>query len=68
MFDDEKKAVHFNHKNRGMDRMPSIEKKRLLRKKYREYLSSKKLNRRKIVGRSLLTELNKLERLNLSYN
>ena len=30
------RAVDFNHKNKGGDRMPSIAKKRLLRKKYKK--------------------------------
>ena len=39
-FDNLQRAVHFNRKNRGMDRMPSIAKKRLLRKKYKKHLLS----------------------------
>ena len=34
------RAVHFNQQNRGMDRMPSIAKKRLLRQKYKKHLLS----------------------------
>ena len=33
LFDNLQRAVQFNHQNRGVDRMPSIAKKRLLRKK-----------------------------------
>ena len=33
-------AVHFNQQNRGVDRMPSIAKKRLLRKKYKKHFLS----------------------------
>ena len=33
VFDNVQRAVDFNHKNKGVDRMPSIAKKRLLRKK-----------------------------------
>ena len=33
-------AVHFNQQNRGVERMPSIAKKRLLRKKYKKHLLS----------------------------
>ena len=36
LFDNLQIAVHFNHQNRGVDRMPSIAKKRLLRKKYKK--------------------------------
>ena len=35
IFDNFQRAVHFNQQNRGVDRMPSIAKKRLLRKKYK---------------------------------
>ena len=40
LFDNLQRAVHFNQQNRGVDRMPSIAKKRLLRKKYRKHLLS----------------------------
>ena len=35
LFDNLLRAVHFNQQNRGVHRMPSIAKKRLLRKKYK---------------------------------
>ena len=34
------RAVHFNQQNRGVEKMPSIAKKRLLRKKYKKHLFS----------------------------
>ena len=40
VFDNVQRAVDFNHRNKGMDRMPSIAKKRLLRKKCRKHLFS----------------------------
>ena len=40
LFDNVQWAVHFNHQNRGVDRMPSIAKKRLSRKKYKKHLLS----------------------------
>ena len=40
LFDKLQRAVHFNQQNRGLDRMPSIAKKRLLRKKYKKPLLS----------------------------
>ena len=40
LFDNFQRAVHFNQQNRGLDRMPSIPKKRLLRKKYKKHLLS----------------------------
>ena len=40
LFDKLKRAVHFNQQNRRVDRMPSIAKKRLLRKKFKKHLLS----------------------------
>ena len=38
LFDNLQRAVHFNQQNRGVDRMPSIAKEKLLRKKYKKHL------------------------------
>ena len=35
-FDNLQSAVHFNQQNRGVDRIPSIAEKKLLRKKYKK--------------------------------
>ena len=40
LFDNLQRAVHFNQQNRGVDRKPSIAKKRLLRRKYKKHLLS----------------------------
>ena len=40
LFDNLQRAVHFNQQNRGVERMPSVAKKRLLRKKYKKHLLS----------------------------
>ena len=40
LFDNLQRAVHFNQQNRGVDRMPSIAKKRRLRKKIKRHLLS----------------------------
>ena len=40
VFDSVQRAVDFNHRNKGFDRMPSIAKKRLLRKKLKKHLFS----------------------------
>ena len=40
VFNNVQRAVDFNHRNRGVDRMPSIAKKRFLRKKYKKHLFS----------------------------
>ena len=37
VFDNVQRAVDFNHRNNGVDRMPSIAKKRLLRKKFKKH-------------------------------
>ena len=38
LFHNLQRVVHFNQQNRGVDRMPSIVKKRLSRKKYKKHL------------------------------
>ena len=40
VFDNAQRAVDFNHRNKGVDRMSIIAKKRLLRKKYKKHLFS----------------------------
>ena len=40
MFDNVQRAVDFYHRNMGVDRPPSIAKKRLVRKKYKKHLFS----------------------------
>ena len=40
VYDNVQREVDFNHRNKGVDRMPSIAKKRLLRKKYKKHLFS----------------------------
>ena len=40
VFDNVQRAVDFSRRNKGVDRMPSIAKKRLLRKKYKKHLFS----------------------------
>ena len=40
LFDNLQRVVHFNQQNRGVERMPSIVKKRVLRIKYKKHLLS----------------------------
>ena len=40
VFDNVQRANDFNYRNKGVDRMPSIAKKRLLRKKFKKHSSS----------------------------
>ena len=69
VFDNVQRAVDFNHRNKGVDRMPSIAKKRL-RKKYKKHLFSsfQKTKQRRPVVQCLQKELKKLKRLNLNSN
>ena len=70
VFDNVQRAVDFNHRNKGVDRMPSIAKKGSCEKSSKSIYSAplKRQNQRRLVDRSLPTELNKLKRLNLSWN
>ena len=38
VFDNVQRAIDFNHKNKGVDRMPSIAKKTILRKRFKKHL------------------------------
>ena len=40
VFDNVQRAADFNHRNKGVHRIPNIAKKRLLRKKYKKHLFS----------------------------
>ena len=67
VFDNMQRAVDFNHRNKGVDRMPSFAKKRLLRKKYKKHLF-RSFQKTKITQTSsslfaLPKELKKLKRL-----
>ena len=70
VFDNVQRAVDFNHRNKGVDRMPSIAKKRLLRKKYKKHLFSSFQNTKatQTSGSVFEKELKKLKRLNLNSN
>ena len=71
VFDDVQRAVDFNHRNKGVDRMPSIAKKRLLRKKCKKHICStpfKRQKQRRPVVQCLQKELKKLKRLSLNSN
>ena len=67
VFDNVQRAVDFNHRNKGVDRMPSIAKKRLLRKKYKKHLFSS-FQKTKTTVQSLQKEMKKLKRLNSNSN
>ena len=40
VFDNVQRAISFNQRNRGVDKMPNIAKKRLLRKKFKQHFMS----------------------------
>ena len=40
VFDNVQRTISFNQRNRGVDEMPSIAKKRLLRKKFKQHFMS----------------------------
>ena len=69
VFDNVQRAVVFNQRNKGVDRMPSIAKRGSRGKSIKSIYSapSKRQKQRRLVDRSLQTELNKLKRLNLSW-
>ena len=57
VFDNVQRAVDFNHRNKGVDRMPSIAKKRLSRKKYKKrFFSSFQKTKSTQTGRSVFAE------------
>ena len=69
VFDNVQRAVDFNHRNKGVDRIPSIAKKRLLWKKYKKHLfSSFQRTKTTQTSGSVFTErMKKSKRLNLSW-
>ena len=68
LFDNLQRAVHFNQQIRGMDRMPSIAKKRLLRKKYKKHwLSSlQKTKSTQTNGSVFADRIEQVKKLNLN--
>ena len=63
VFDNVQRISYFYQRNRGVDRMPSIVKKRFLRSLESIYWApSKRQHQRKLVDQSLQKELNKLIR------
>ena len=57
VFDNVQRAVDFNQRNKGVDRMPSIAKKRLLKKKYKkQFFSSFRKTKSTQTGGSVFAE------------
>ena len=64
------RAVDFNHRIKGADRMPSIAKKGLLRKKYKKHLFSsfQKTKTTQTSGSVFAKRIEKVKRLSLNSN
>ena len=70
VFDNVQRAISFNQRNRGVDKMPSIAKKRLLRKKFKQhFMSALQKNISTQTSGSVFAErIEKSKRLNLIWN
>ena len=70
VFDNVQRAVDSNHRNKVMDRMPSIAKKKLLRKKYNKHLFSsfQKTKTTQTSGSVFAERIEKVKKLNLNSN
>ena len=69
VFDNVKREISFNHKNRGMDKMLSIAKKRPLRKKFEQHFMSalQKTKSTQTSGSVFAEKSKKPTRLNLNW-
>ena len=67
VIDNVQRAVDFNQRNKGVDRMPSIAKKRLLRKKYKKHLFSsfQKTEISQTIGSVFAERIEKVEKTKL---
>ena len=68
LFDKLQGAVHFNQQNRGVDRIPSIAKKRLLREKYKKQLLSsvQKTKSTQTSGSAFADKIKQVEKTNFA--
>ena len=70
VFDNVQRAVDFNNRNKGVDRMPSVAKKRLLRKRYRKIFfsaPSKRQKQRRPVIQCMQKKLKKLKKTKFEF-
>ena len=69
VFDNVQRAVDFNHRNKGVDRMPSFAKRRLLRKKFKKHLFSsfQKSQTTHTSGSVFVERIEQVKRLNLNW-
>ena len=70
VFDNVQRAIFFNQRNRGMDKMQSIAKKRLLRKNFKQhFMSALQKNKSTQTSGSVFVErIEKPKRLHLNWN
>jgi len=70
MFDNVQRAVYFNQRTKGVDRLPSIAKKRILRKKYRKHLLSsfQKTKSTQTSESVFAKKIEQTKKLNMSWN
>ena len=70
VFDNVQRAVDFNQRNKGVDRMPNIAKRSSCGKSTKSIYSvpSKRQKQRRPMDQCLLKELKKSKRLNLNWN
>ena len=70
VFDNVQRAIAFNQRSRGLDKMPSISKKRLLRKKFEQHFMSalQKNKSTKTSGSVFAERCEKAKKLNLNSN
>ena len=68
VIDNVQRAISFNQRNRGVDKMPSVAKKRLLRKKFEQHFMSALRKNKSTQTTGLQKELKKPETLNLNWN
>ena len=70
VFDNVQRAVDFNRRNKGVDRMPSLAKKKLLKKSSKSIYSApfKRQKQRRPVAKCMQKESKNLKRLSLNWN
>ena len=70
VFDDARRAISVNQRNKGVDKMPSIAKEKLLRKKFKQHFMSalQKNKSTQTSGLVFAERIEKVKRLNLNWN
>ena len=70
VFDNVQRAVDFNHRNKGVDRMPSIAKKKFSKKSSKSIYSApfKRQKQRRPVAQCMQKESKIIKRLKLNWN